>query len=535
MKNIKDLIRRTFVTPVRDSAQILSAKISGDAGGASTFVVTSGTDSMQEPSRSRILCWIRGCFDQGAKAVHLGQPAGFPFEDARVLVYCGVTHEPPPGWFLKGLRKWLISASDRRLVWIGYNAPLFDFSRWGFRVTPDMVESPDANPVMFYLGRHGEPLRLDLTSSVHFPAEITDPSRARCEAYADCGAAGRIVTMVTGNGGLSTGSVMYADFHPADHIGPWSKSGSHLALMDMLHDVYGSTDHGEKQMFIRFEDVNASTVFESPGDTPCLTGAAAFLSSRKIPFTLAVIPKYLKPGVEPGKIIELHLSPKVQPHYPEFLERLNKTMELSPCSTVVAHGYSHSHDNSIRHEGRLAGEDSSGWGFEFGMPGSNREVIPLIDIEEARERTESALRELADAGIREHEKLVGWETPHYCATPRIMAEVIEPRFGLIFENGWWESQVPALCSHHGTLSLLPYFLRHNSTRYLQTFHEFVGRNGSDCLVDAKRVIDEAALLSKLRNGVQSSFFFHADIVPLKHLETIINSLMAQGWKFPPLG
>jgi hypothetical protein len=232
--------------------------------------------------------------------------------------------------------------------------------------------------------------------------------------------------------------------------------------------------------------------------------------------------------------VEKHISPHAvsitggdAPYDPAFRQHVIDTLNLSAESVIVLHGLTHQYGEG------LTGSDAEFCVYE----GSPAACSDYVDVLYARDRVNRALEEVVEAGLTDPalvgvNRVTGWETPHYEASPEVRREVFEGSFRFFFEPAWWEEAIPVLAPEGMTFPFLPYVVTRSEATFLNPYHEYVGLGREP--EDVARILAEAALLSSLRHEVESAFFFHAHLIELTHLERIVEGLKGQGWEFPPV-
>ncbi|MCC0701210.1 polysaccharide deacetylase family protein [Clostridioides sp. ZZV15-6383] len=147
---------------------------------------------------------------------------------------------------------------------------------------------------------------------------------------------------------------------------------------DSLNDIFNVKTFNKGSIFVRIEDVHA---FRDPKD---LVKIADYLSSKNIPFTIALIPAYVNP-----KITTLSESP-------EIVKAIKYMQDKG--GTVILHGYTHQYKK----------EAISGEGYEFW---DGKKDAPLKENMKifVKDRVLSGLRICIENGIYP----LAFEAPHY--------------------------------------------------------------------------------------------------------------------------
>ncbi|HEF0292926.1 TPA: polysaccharide deacetylase family protein [Clostridioides difficile] len=150
---------------------------------------------------------------------------------------------------------------------------------------------------------------------------------------------------------------------------------------DSLNDIFNIKRFDKGRIFVRIEDVHA---FRDPKD---LVNIADYLSSKDIPFTIALIPAYVNP--KNHKITTLSESP-------EIVKAIKYMQDKG--GTVTLHGYTHQYKK----------EEVSGEGYEF-WDGKKDEPLKENMKIFVKDRVLSGLRVCIENGIYP----LAFEAPHY--------------------------------------------------------------------------------------------------------------------------
>ncbi|HBF9370885.1 TPA: polysaccharide deacetylase family protein [Clostridioides difficile] len=150
---------------------------------------------------------------------------------------------------------------------------------------------------------------------------------------------------------------------------------------DSLNDIFNIKTFDKGRIFVRIEDVHA---FREPKN---LVEIADYLSSKNIPFTIALIPAYVNP--KNHKVITLSESPEIA--------KAIKYMQ-DKGGTVILHGYTHQYKK----------EEVSGEGYEF-WDGKKDEPLKENMKIFVKDRVLNGLRVCIENGIYP----LAFEAPHY--------------------------------------------------------------------------------------------------------------------------
>ncbi|EGT3785282.1 DUF2334 domain-containing protein [Clostridioides difficile] len=150
---------------------------------------------------------------------------------------------------------------------------------------------------------------------------------------------------------------------------------------DSLNDIFNIKTFDKGRIFVRIEDVHA---FREPKN---LVEIADYLSSKNIPFTIALIPAYVNP--KNHKVITLSESP-------EIVKAIKYMQDKG--GTVILHGYTHQYKK----------EEVSGEGYEF-WDGKKDEPLKENMKIFLKDRVLNGLRVCIENGIYP----LAFEAPHY--------------------------------------------------------------------------------------------------------------------------
>ncbi|MFL8339790.1 DUF2334 domain-containing protein [Clostridioides difficile] len=150
---------------------------------------------------------------------------------------------------------------------------------------------------------------------------------------------------------------------------------------DSLNDIFNIKTFDKGRIFVRIEDVHA---FREPKN---LVEIADYLSSKNIPFTIALIPAYVNP--KNHKVMTLSESP-------EIVKAIKYMQDKG--GTVILHGYTHQYKK----------EEVSGEGYEFWNGKKDEPLKENMKIF-VKDRVLNGLRVCIENGIYP----LAFEAPHY--------------------------------------------------------------------------------------------------------------------------
>ena len=440
------------------------------------LIVSPPRSEFTESFATKIAIWLSAGFETSVRIIYqqglfLGYQKG-DYRDYDLIIYDGLDAEqPPPLAFLEDIFKGE-GICKKKVAWLNYHldrAPSELIAQIGFSYS-GMEGKPGSTP-MIYLPSNTS---YDLLNPDRSYVKIEDNSLAQLLATVD----GKGIVASSRHKLCSQDDpyFYYFGFQPSAWLKPF---GAYLVFLDLLDEMLG-IERGRTAL-VRLEDINAKT---NPSD---LFSATSFLKSEKIPFTLALIPIYVKGN----QVIKLSENS-------EFRTVVKKA--LLDGGQIVVHGATHQFDT-----GETAVD------FEFYDQKSGKFVG---GADYARGRVTLALQEILQSGLAPN--TVGWETPHYAASPEHY-EVFEQYFGLIYE--------PAQTSN---LDLLPFSVDTARSTYVPTNLGFVAGDSTD--VEVQRILQQAQLLAGLKHGALASFFYHP-ILGANKLKTLLQGLKSQGWVF----
>jgi len=189
---------------------------------------------------------------------------------------------------------------------------------------------------------------------------------------------------------LRSGRFWYVADLPFSYIGPRDR---YLVLADLLHDVLGVPHATNHRALVRLEDVGAMVSVQA------MKTLSDYLSTRNIPYSVAVIPKYVDPlGVYNGGV------PQTVPL--EEASNLKRSLDYAVArgGEIVMHGYTHQYGDIVNLSSGVSGDDYEFWNMVSNSP------VAEDSTEWALARYQAGLADLANNG---YGTPVAWETPHY--------------------------------------------------------------------------------------------------------------------------
>lgn len=347
---------------------------------------------------------------------------------------------------------------------------------------------------------------------------IIDPSKAQAIATATSDT-GVVMPWATRSGNFT-----YIGEIPFSYTGMTDR---YLAAADLISQVANPAMRTDrKRALVRIEDVSADT---SPRE---LRNIADYLYSRRVPFSVAVIPLYLDPnGVLNNGVPENRPLSKAT-----AVVSALKYMQ-SRGGTILMHGYTHQYSNVANPYSGVSADD-----FEFYRSHISADNYVIYDAPPAEDSTAWAqdritkgMAELVKAGFAP----TIFEFPHYAGSA-VDYQVVQQNFGVRYDRGLYAanwcaggncgSGTPDYTRIYG--QFFPYLVRDifgslvipenlGNVEPLE-FNHNPPRSPQDVLASAKAS-------TVINDGVQS-FFFHP-YLPLANLRTIVQGIQGMGYTF----
>jgi len=384
----------------------------------------------------------------------------------RVVVLHNET-TPLPSVLLEDLAR-----TDRPILWLGYGLnqlPVDTGTSFGFSVG-DVKEDNLPNGVK-YRGQRYLAKLID-----YYPVRIVNSSTQVLATYTYDDERTPIPYIVRGKNLWYVNGVPAAsgDYPDVESDAPF------LVFADVLHDFFGTSINASRQAVIRLEDVSVHI------PPVRLTKIINYLYSRRIPFTMGVIPAQ---RMEDGSIVELS-------DRPEFVQVLRYAQDHG--GTIILHGYHHTFGS---------GEDYEFWDEKRRAP------IAGETWDMYAHKAEDGIRIMRNNGLEPRL----WETPHYAASP-LAYRVFSHYFSHTIENrnpvAWLP--YPAGPDQYGQM-VIP-----ENIGYI---HPAEDENRS-----VELQLQRADTLRIVRDSWAVGFF-HPASIELSKLETLVEGLQRQGYTF----
>jgi uncharacterized protein YdaL len=186
-----------------------------------------------------------------------------------------------------------------------------------------------------------------------------------------------------------SGNFWYVADLPFSFIGPRDR---YLVFADVLHDMLGLNHAFYHKAMVRLEDVGAMVSVEA------MKSLSDYLSSKAIPFSVAVIPRYMDPmGLYNGGVRqEVSLA-----------QAKNLQTALNYARTkggeLVMHGFTHQYGAMKNPHTGVSGDDYEFWNIVDNTP------VQEDSASWAQGRLSNGLRDMKALGFNP----IAWEAPHY--------------------------------------------------------------------------------------------------------------------------
>jgi hypothetical protein len=363
-----------------------------------------------------------------------------------------------------------LARADRPILWLGYGLnqlPVDTGTTFGFSL--EDIKAEDLPNGVEYRGQ-----RYPAKLSYYYPVRIVEASAQVLASYTYGDGQTSIPYIVRGD------NLWYVNGLPAP-TGDYPDAEADalfLVFADVLHDFFGTSINASRQAVIRLEDVSVHIPLAR------LTKMINYLHSRRIPFTMGVIPAQ---RMKDGSIVELS-------DRPEFVQVLRYAQDHG--GTIILHGYHHTFGS---------GEDYEFWDEKRDAP------IAGETWDMYAHKVEDGIRILRNNGIEPRL----WETPHYAASP-LAYRVFSHYFSHTIENRrpvtWLP--YPAGPDQYGQM-VIP-----ETIGYI---HPADGKS-------VERQLQRADTLRIVRDSWAVGFV-HPASIELSRLETLVEGLQRQGYTF----
>jgi len=428
------------------------------------------------------------------------------------LIYLGSTYdEPLPAAFLDD-----VIATTKPVTWVFDNIWQLAARDAGFAAARGFTSGTFDFAAVAEVGYKGRKLTRDTTDrSGIMNLSITDPTKVKT-----------LATAVRPDGSsfpwaVQSGNLTYVGEIPYAYV---SHDDRYLAFADLLFDSLGNTGVSRERhrALVRIEDVGPDA------DPAELRAVADYLYAQKVPFSVAVIPRYRDPkGVQNnGKAQDYTLVQK-----PKVVAALKYMQQRG--GTLIMHGYTHQFDNVAN---PYDGESANDFEFYLAHVDANNSVIydgpvPGDSVAWAASRISAAGLTFALAGLGVPST---FEFPHYAGSA-LDYQAVNSAMGKRYDRGLYFPGVLTGAKIDYTRQFgqfFPYTVRDVYGSVIipenlgnvepDAFNNHPARLPADLLNSAARNL-------VVRDGV-ASFFYHP-YLGTGHLKEMVTGIKAQGYTF----
>jgi len=196
----------------------------------------------------------------------------------------------------------------------------------------------------------------------------------------------------------------YVADNPLEYVPTNRGDDRYLAFCDILNDITGVPEPHALQAALRIEDVSAicpSATLRSLADT---------LYAAGVPYVVCVIPDYMDPlGVyNNGTPLEIQMQNSTQ-----FVSDLEYMQ--AEGAQIIMHGVTHQYSNVANPVNGVSADDVEFFVVQF-VNGVEEAIgpVPTDSTSWVTARLKTGFTMMSESGFN---RVVGWNTPHYFATP----------------------------------------------------------------------------------------------------------------------
>ena len=440
----------------------------------------------------------------------LARYAHAPLAECDRAIYTGTYFDAKmPEVFLKDVARF-----DRPLLWMNYNIWKLEQAlgrakfqaAWGFAYHKVEGELPDFYSTFTYKGASFRKVTVrDRNGNAMAHPQIVlvanDSAQVLAEAIHSASKAKTPYVLRKGD------NFFIAD----DPVSVIDERDRYLILADVLFDFLKLEPRSRKRYaLVRLEDVH-------PGyDLQLLNMAIEVFRTRKLPFAISLIPRYLAPG----KSLELTDDAR-------FLELIRHAIDNG--ASILAHGYEHQLPLDLG-----CGLSFTGEGYEFWDVCKNG-PLPFDSVRFVQQRLDRAKKILNQAKV----PYVGWVTPHYAASP-LAFRVIHGNFGRVVQRMKYFPDGKPVTMANAIDQFYPYTIVHDYYG-VHVWPENMGyvplpRFGGKP-EDVERML-EIARANRVVRDAWASFFWHPVLarteLGVRSLERLVDGVRAEGYEFVSL-
>ena len=307
---------------------------------------------------------------------------------------------------------------------------------------------------------------------------------------------------------LRKGDRFYVADNPVSVI---DERDRYLILADVLFDFLKLEPRSKRRYaLVRLEDIH-------PGyDPQLLQMAIEVFRSRKVPFAISLIPRFLSPG----KGLDATDDAR-------FMEQIRYAMQSG--ASILVHGYEHQLPLDLG-----CGLSFTGEGYEFWNVCKDG-PLPFDSVRFAQQRIDKAKKILGAAKI----PYAGWVTPHYAASP-IAIRVIHANFGRVVQRMKYFAEGDAMTPQNAIDQFFPYTIAYDFYG-VYVWPENLGYVPLPRFGGKPEHVDEMLELARLNKVVRdawASFFWHPVLIRtelgIRSLERLVDGVRAEGYEFVSL-
>lgn len=196
----------------------------------------------------------------------------------------------------------------------------------------------------------------------------------------------------------------YVADNPLEYVPTDRGDDRYLAFCDILNDITGIPMPHANQAALRIEDVSAIC------DDASLRSIADTLYALNVPYVICVIPDYMDPlGVyNNGTPLEIQMQ-----NSPSFIADL--LYMQAEGGQIIMHGVTHQYSNVANPVNGVSADDVEFFVVQY-VNGVETAIGPVPNDSSSwcTDRLESGFTMMTQGGFN---RVVGWNTPHYFATP----------------------------------------------------------------------------------------------------------------------
>lgn len=447
-----------------------------------------------------------------AKAVRASDYTPGLVEAHTATVYVGSVYDNPltPA-FLSDMR-----ATNKPVIWLFNN--IWHLGAWnddfaaaeGWRIT-GWSDAADPVATVTYKGRD---LLRNVLAGYTMGVQITDPTKATVVATSTTAAG------VVRPWAVRSGNFTYVGDVPLSYMG---ENDRYLILADLLFDALGPTTPERHRALVRLEDVGPN---EDPNE---LRAVVDYLSSKGIPFSVGVYPRYEDPNGVYNNGVPQSIRLKDRPEMVAAIK-----YAINNGGTILMHGWTHQYRSKANPYGGTSGDD-----FEFYLahedPTTNAVIydgpVPEDSTAWATSRIDGSTADFKAAGLA-IPKI--FEFPHYAASAADY-QAVRARFATRYERSLYPGGVLTGSTPdyaHVVGQFFPYVVK--DVYGSKVLPENLGNYEPEPFNTHPARLPEEIVATAARNLVVrdgfASFFYHP-FLGVEGLKAIVEGIQAHGYTF----